>query len=1108
MNDMAEAIQVLARPGRRQRGRRVLRLCFGAFAVASLVMIGLLGGAYLHFSNGQNSDFLRQRVLSAVAEIAGPNAVIALDHAGLSFESAEPLFSVANLDIRDPVSGLGVKVGQIDLAMTPGSLLRLAPDPTRLAISALDIELPASDQSKDAVQLIQSALGGIAGLARMIASVPHLQSVDIAGFSLARLTVNGGREAIGETIAMAARREEDQIRVELRRAQPAGEPASAARPLALTVSVKRDNQGDKAFSLRSDVGALGGLADLLGYPLSVIDPALRLEADLDAGVSAAGKQGPVTAEFRLGGGKLDFTPYGVPALVLDEFVLALSGEAGSTRILLPRLYIRSQQSALEASGSLDIEGVFKQLRLESRNPVIKPLQEGEAPISFDQVTLDARIARDFSAFIVERLVVTDGAGQAQASGLFSRLDGGAIESQVQARDLDIRKALRLWPVFTAPELRMWVIARMHSGRLAHLDLRTALAGQALKDAWAQKPIPDEAVDARYRLENVEMTPVANAPAIRAATIIGKGTGRTSSLLLERGEIEGMPGKPVSLAGASFAVADVSQRPPLLEMKIPLAGQLDAVAAVLSSPGLRGATRIPPEIARGSGQVEGQVSASLRLVRQPTEADLKIDARGDLRGVAISAIAPGENLENGQFKLVASGGAVSIRGEARLNGLPAQIEFRSEGQNAPVATIKAVLDEAQRQRRGIDLRPVVSGPVGATVTLEFDRTAPVDVSVALDLTQTRVEGLFPGQIKRPGQAAKASFDYAARGERILLDDVTLDLAGVSAQGKIEFGKDNQLVKAEFSALRLSPGDNVRATLERQRGVARLNLRGNSFDIRPFLRGVQSGKVDDSKAPDLDIDIQTTVLVGFGGELISAAELGLQRRGGRMSRIQVKGRFGGEPVLVETLDGLPREDLLMRVTSGDGGALIRFLDLYSKAYGGRLAADIRITKAGQSGLVQMRDFSVRGEPLLARYGTEAGATRTPSQRGSASPSRDAVSFTKMRAEFARRPGRIDLTEAVMWGDQVGGTLEGVLDYGADRVDLKGALVPAYALNNLFAQVPLLGPIFGGSQYEGLFALPFVIQGRASAPVLRTNALSVIAPGFLRKLFEVQREGAPSR
>ena len=119
-------------------------------------------------------------------------------------------------------------------------------------------------------------------------------------------------------------------------------------------------------------------------------------------------------------------------------------------------------------------------------------------------------------------------------------------------------------------------------------------------------------------------------------------------------------------------------------------------------------------------------------------------------------------------------------------------------------------------------------------------------------------------------------------------------------------------------------------------------------------------------------------------------------------------------------------------------------------------------------------------------------------------DAVQFTKLRADFVRRPGRLELSEAVMWGGEVGGSLDGYLDYAGDRVDLKGTLVPAYALNNLFSQVPLFGPIFGGSQYEGLFALPFVITGKASAPVLRTNTLSVVAPGFLRKLFEIRREG----
>jgi hypothetical protein len=93
--------------------------------------------------------------------------------------------------------------------------------------------------------------------------------------------------------------------------------------------------------------------------------------------------------------------------------------------------------------------------------------------------------------------------------------------------------------------------------------------------------------------------------------------------------------------------------------------------------------------------------------------------------------------------------------------------------------------------------------------------------------------------------------------------------------------------------------------------------------------------------------------------------------------------------------------------------------------------------------------------------------------------------------------------MWGPQVGGTMEGVLDYAGDAVNIKGTFVPAYALNNLFAQVPLLGPILGGGQYEGLFAVPFIITGRASAPVLKTNVASAIAPGFLRKIFEIRKE-----
>ncbi|CAN1557254.1 Domain of unknown function DUF3971 [Rhabdaerophilaceae bacterium] len=1097
----------MRQPGLRRRGG-VLRICMGLFLVASLVMIGLLGAAYLHFSNGQNSDFLRQRVLGAVSEIFGPQAIVSLERAGLNFEGAEPLFSISNLDIDDPATGLSIKLGQLDLGMTTVSLLKLSPDPTDLAISSIHIQLPADDKGRDTVAITQAALAGIADLARMATRVPNLVKVNIEALSLSRADATGGPLSFGHVMTLSARREDQQIRLDVTRRQRAGGAPVSARAIGLTLSAQQSEPAGQGFTMRSEPGALGALVDLLGFPLAVIDPGVRLEAELDAGVSASGQRGLVKAEFRLGGGQLDFSPYGIPAFVLNEVLVGLSGEAGSSLFALPRVRLRSQETVIDASGSLDIDGAFKTLRLSALNPVIESLLEGQAPLAFEAMSLEARVSRDLSAAIIDRFVVTDQGGELIASARFGKADGGSIETQVSAQQLDIRKALRLWPVFTAPEVRNWVIERTAAGTLASLALKSSLAGEALRNAWSKKPIPDDSVQAQFRLENVEISPVPQAPAVRRAQIAGAATGRSAVLTLEQGEMAALAEKPVSLAGATFAVADAFLDPPVLEMKLPVIGPLEGVIAVLSSPGLRNAVSIPAEVAKGSGTVDGQIIASLRLAHEASASDLKVEARADLKNVSVNAIAPGENLESGQFRLQVATGAVTLRGEGRLNGTPAQIEFRAVGQQTPVATIKAVFDEAQRQRRGFERRAALSGPVGVTVKLEFERNASPGVSVALDLTQAKVEGLFPGQIKRAGQPGKASFDYLARPDRIILDNFSLEIGTVAAQGRIEFGKDSQLIKADLANLRLSPGDIVRASFERLRTGMRVSLRGNSFDVRPFLRGLQAGRIDDSKGVDADIDIQTTVLVGFSGELISAADVALQLRNGRASRVQVKGRFGGNPLSVDTLDGQPRDELLMRVSSGDGGALLRFLDFYTKAYGGRLSADIRVTKESQSGLVQMREFAIRGEPLLARYTGEVSAARSPSQTIARTGNRESVSFTKMRAEFDRRPGRIELNEAVMWGDQVGGTLEGVLDYGADRVDLKGALVPAYALNNLFAQVPILGPIFGGSQYEGLFALPFVIQGKASAPLLRTNALSVIAPGFLRKLFEIQREGSPTR
>jgi hypothetical protein len=80
-----------------------------------------------------------------------------------------------------------------------------------------------------------------------------------------------------------------------------------------------------------------------------------------------------------------------------------------------------------------------------------------------------------------------------------------------------------------------------------------------------------------------------------------------------------------------------------------------------------------------------------------------------------------------------------------------------------------------------------------------------------------------------------------------------------------------------------------------------------------------------------------------------------------------------------------------------------------------------------------------------------------------------------------------------------MDGYLDYARDEVRLRGTFVPAYALNNMFGRLPIVGLFLGGGSNEGLLGITYQVVGSPQSPVLQVNPMSAVAPGFLRKLFE---------
>ena len=89
----------------------------------------------------------------------------------------------------------------------------------------------------------------------------------------------------------------------------------------------------------------------------------------------------------------------------------------------------------------------------------------------------------------------------------------------------------------------------------------------------------------------------------------------------------------------------------------------------------------------------------------------------------------------------------------------------------------------------------------------------------------------------------------------------------------------------------------------------------------------------------------------------------------------------------------------------------------------------------------------------------------------------------------------------------TANGLLELGPHRLDIQGTIVPAYALNSIIGNVPVVGSLLLGGEGQGLFAANYRATGSAADPKVSVNPLSALTPGFLRRLFQPNFGIAPS-
>ncbi len=871
-----------------------------------------------------------------------------------------------------------------------------------------------------------------------------------------------------------------------------------------TLNIETQNLSLDDIKLAAGLGPIG------------VDFDMPISAKLRLRLAPDGSLADAEGQYAFGEGYfLADDPEFEPILV-DKFTGRLHWDKQQERIDVDEARLLADGTDFTLAGFVQppqSDGAPWNFSLESQNATIGAERPHEQPIAVSKLEFSGLFMPRERSLTINRFIASGPEVSVSIAGVVQRTDLGVrMRFGMNVGAMPATVVVRLWPEMIVPKVRGWFLTNVLEGRLEHGSMQLDYDEKAVDLIRSEHPPPDDAFHMDFTLSDVKLIPARGLPALTGVDGVGALTGHTATFNVSKGLMDLGQGRKLSVLDGSFFVPDEGVKPnPPATVTAHIQGSADSLADLLMRDVVKKYSGLNIDPAAVKGQVDGHLVLDFKLGTPPGHEQVTPRATATLTNLSVDKLIGDEKLEGATINVNLDQGGLKAQGDGKLLGVPASIDMHRPQDGSGETVLSFVMDDAARAKRGFNLGPGISGPIGVKLTAPLG-TKPGDqkAQLDLDLAHTNIDNPIPGLVKPANRPAKASALISQKSGDIMLDQIVFDAGAASFRGAAELADDGSLVSAKFSQARLSAGDDMKLDLTDSGDDLKIVARGNALDARPFLQGLlnagNKARADQS-GKTIDVDLKSTLLTGYNSQVLSNAEIKTSLQAATIRDLQLKGKFGRDNLTARIAKGgnVP----ILSIMSEDAGSLLSFLDYYRHMEGGQLNVDLRISDARYDGTVTIKDFSLRDEPAMRKLVSQ-GVANGSDERGNQATKIDAssVPFTKLNVNLSRANGRIDLRDGVMWGPLIGATVDGYVDFGQNKVSLGGTFVPAYSVNNLFAKVPVVGMLLGGSSHEGLFGVNYTVSGSVSAPVLSFNPLSAIAPGFLRKIFgAIDGSGATS-
>nr|WP_245215845.1 DUF3971 domain-containing protein [Pararoseomonas baculiformis] len=662
-----------------------------------------------------------------------------------------------------------------------------------------------------------------------------------------------------------------------------------------------------------------------------------------------------------------------------------------------------------------------------------------------------------------------------------------------------------WPPGVAEGARSWIVENLTAGRAR--DGRWVIEGETPVDFSGGRITAASGTLQAEGLTVHWLRPIAPMEGVDGTVTFSVDEVRIQARAARQA------GTGLSVPEARIRIYDLAApRPEVekLEVDGQVKGPLNDVLTLIRHPRLHLFDRRPLELGPASGTVDARLSVGLPLVKDlPVEA-LRISARGKVIDGRVANAVAGHMIERAQMDVEVDPNGMRLSGTAELASIPgrvqAELDFTSgpPGQVTERVRAEGRTPAANLARIGVEAAPYVQGPLNYNILVERRRSGETRISGRVDMRDARIALAPLAYSKAPGAPAQAEGTVVFRGDDLsALKDVRIEGPGLSARGGVDFRGGSDFSRAEVLEARVGASrftGRVAAPSSRG-GPWEVEARGAVLDARGIMRelGLDGEGDGPGNGRSTPMRVRATfdrVVLSGGRELAPAmAELFVDAQGVlRELRASGRGVRGGGFDAVVVPRGAGRA---MEVKSENFGGLLRGLDLFDALDGGSFHASGEWPGNGPNaplrGVAELRDFGVReaasiGKLLqaLSIYGI-AEAMRGPGLR-----------FTLANAPFTLTPQALTLTDARAVSASLGVTVQGRILRQAERYDLRGTIVPSYAVNSALGRLPGIGQLFTSERNGGLFAANFRMTGKLDDPDIQIDPLSILVPGALRGLF----------